>query len=94
MNRGSERSDVRRDSRRPAETAGGQQRRDVFLFSVAEAAAGQAAAGDEIDVGARNLRKLSCDAIVEREAERDRAEYFGLGEFRGLRRNEDELAVD
>ena len=79
---------------RAAETAAREKRRDVFLFGRAQAAAGETVARDQVDVGARDLRKLLRDAIVEREAERDGAQDFGLGELRGLRRNEEQLAVD
>ena len=69
---------------RAAETAGGQERHHVFLFRRAQAAAGQTVARNQVDVGARDLRKLLRHAIVEREAERDGAQDFGFGEFRGL----------
>src|SRR5688572_12581985 len=79
---------ARRDARHAAETTARQKRRHVFLFCRPQAAAGKTVARHEVDVGARDLRKLLRHAIVEREAERDGTQDFGLGELRGLRRDE------
>ena len=73
-----DRPDAGRDAGCAAETAAREKRRDVFLFRRAQAAAGETVACDQVDVGARDLRKLLRDAIVEREAERDGAQDFGL----------------
>ena len=74
----------------PAASSG----RDFLLLVGAQAAAREAITRDQVDVGARDLRKLFGKEIVERKAERDGSEHFGLGEFRGLRGDESQFAVD
>ena len=66
------------------QTAGRESDDIVLLFRCAQAAADQTVARDQVDVRARNLRELLRHAIVERESERDGAQHFRFGEFRGL----------
>jgi hypothetical protein len=77
-------SQRRGDTLRTSQLAGGKSRYHLPLFDVAEAAASELVARDEIDVGACDLRELLGDAIVQAEPERDGAQDFSLGKFRGL----------
>src|SRR5688500_14596040 len=65
---------------------------ELRLFVARQAAADEPLAPHEIDVGASNVRELLRDAVVQREAERDGREHFGITERCGFGSDEKELA--